>query len=515
VSRQQLRGWLAGSPKGINLDAVDAGRPVIGEQTLLLSEAQASADGSVTHRWRLREHATGWHTTLVVRAVDDAPTWVWLEVEHVPAPGTDKVLAHVPGLARLLLGALDGRDGLAALRPRPQLVRTEAHVDELIDVLCDPDRRLPAIVASPYPKESFEDWQQVIENATRYTAGLASTFVLAPDVVDQFNETFGGDTHWVAGGAVRTYLPIVDPADPTDAARHRVLSAQRLQADPRRAAALMAVLPRMIAVNTPLPSALARLPVAFRSSDEGTTASNLLDDGALDELLDEAGRNVEEANAEAAALQEQVFDLAVDLETAEDELARKTSQVLWLQRQLVQAGRPADAYGFADAQATVLPTSFSELIDRLGELPHIEFTGDPAKALDLDQHLTGSTWAQVAWNGLLALNDFAAACADGKFDGNFAAWCARTPQGAHGFPVGKLGSAERQTVRTMPKMREPRVLPVPPAVHPSGRVFMGEHLKLSRYRTVAPRLHYYRDARATGKVYVGYIGRHLPNTKTN
>ncbi len=59
------------------------------------------------------------------------------------------------------------------------------------------------------------------------------------------------------------------------------------------------------------------------------------------------------------------------------------------------------------------------------------------------------------------------------------------------------------------------MLPVPESAHPGGRVFMSEHLKLGQYRSVAPRLHFFHDGRNTGKVYVGYIGRHLPNTKTN
>ena len=31
----------------------------------------------------------------------------------------------------------------------------------------------------------------------------------------------------------------------------------------------------------------------------------------------------------------------------------------------------------------------------------------------------------------------------------------------------------------------------------------------------APRMHYYPDTERTHKVYIGYIGRHLTNTKTN
>jgi hypothetical protein len=311
---------------------------------------------------------------------------------------------------------------------------------------------------------------------------------------------------------MRTYLPLVDPADRADAARHRMLSPQRLQADPERAASVLSMLPRMLAVNIALPPALDHLPVALWSTDDGTTSN--ADNTTLEELLEEAGRGVAEANKAKAELQEQVLDLSVDLEGAQEELAKKSSQVVWLQRRLIHAGREKDAYGFVAAESSLPPRSFDELIRRLGELPNVEFTGDPDKALDLDQYLPSSPWAQVAWSGLVALNDFASASAGGSFEGNFAIWCDNTPEGAHGFLPGKLAVAERVTVRTQPKLREPRMLPVPVEVNAQGSVFMGEHLKLGKYRTVAPRLHYFFDGN-TKKVYVGYIGRHLPNTKTN
>jgi hypothetical protein len=44
---------------------------------------------------------------------------------------------------------------------------------------------------------------------------------------------------------------------------------------------------------------------------------------------------------------------------------------------------------------------------------------------------------------------------------------------------------------------------------------MGAHFKIARKGLISPRMHYYDDAGQTGKVYVGYIGKHLPNTHTN
>jgi hypothetical protein len=52
-------------------------------------------------------------------------------------------------------------------------------------------------------------------------------------------------------------------------------------------------------------------------------------------------------------------------------------------------------------------------------------------------------------------------------------------------------------------------------VDPSGEVFMDAHFKIAQFRLISPRMHYYDDNSRSGKVYVGYIGCHLPTKKTN
>jgi hypothetical protein len=43
---------------------------------------------------------------------------------------------------------------------------------------------------------------------------------------------------------------------------------------------------------------------------------------------------------------------------------------------------------------------------------------------------------------------------------------------------------------------------------------MPAHFKAGQENTFAPRVHYFDDTDQTGKIYIGYIGRHLMNTKT-
>ena len=51
-------------------------------------------------------------------------------------------------------------------------------------------------------------------------------------------------------------------------------------------------------------------------------------------------------------------------------------------------------------------------------------------------------------------------------------------------------------------------------VNACGKVFMGAHLRIGGGGT-APRLHYFDDCSGTGKIYIGYMGLHLRNTRTN
>ena len=73
---------------------------------------------------------------------------------------------------------------------------------------------------------------------------------------------------------------------------------------------------------------------------------------------------------------------------------------------------------------------------------------------------------------------------------------------------------ESETVRTKPKWRQERVFRVPLEVDPDGRVFMGAHITIgaSANGRINPRLYFLDAVLKTGRIYVGYIGRHLTNT---
>ncbi|MFE0455456.1 hypothetical protein ACFW2D_30145 [Streptomyces sp. NPDC058914] len=115
----------------------------------------------------------------MIRQIEDGPTRVQLDVEHLPDnPEAVPVPARTPRLARGLLEVLDARDGLADVTPEPQVVEAE-DVDAVIDELCDETRRLPVVVASTPYGADFDAWLEgTVDPLVRPLAGLAILYVL-------------------------------------------------------------------------------------------------------------------------------------------------------------------------------------------------------------------------------------------------------------------------------------------------------------------------------------------------
>ncbi|MED7954878.1 hypothetical protein [Streptomyces sp. BE303] len=529
-------------------------------------------------RRRLRTpapHGTG-QLTLTVATGPAGPTWVRLEAEtHTTDSGVrTPCRVPVPELARTLLPLLDAADGPVAVQTVPRVL-TVTGVDDLIDELCDPDRRMPTVVASVPVGHSVGEWMaEVVGPLSDQLPGLATVYVLDPGARTRFNVAL--EHHAVYGGAVRTYLPEVDPASRQDGARHPVLARRRIEEDLRRAAGLLAREPRRIAAELPLPPVLAAVPVlrvvpssprpATRSRTENQAPASYSDPAPTGSPGHPAGSPAGTssdraaagpdavAGAESAALaHEERQDLA-EQQARADELERVRHS---LRRERRRAGRgrapsgrlctfptiPGGAAGPAPVAAgagsptsrgcpppapagagrrsgrraapTDTPATFTELMARLGEFPLLTFTGDQKAAIALDElRCTGTGWARLTWDGLTALQEYAEAAVRGRAGGDFKQWCERTPAGCHRFPPRKAVRGESRTVFSHTKWKRERMLPVPECVDASRRAFMGAHLRIGGGRT-APRLHYLDDCSGSGRIYVGYIGLHLTNTRTN
>jgi len=527
AARDEMRAWLRS--KAYDLEAFDRGAARVGQGAMLLHSAANSADGSQTERWQLRETRDygAWISSLTVHApaeaAGNAASWFWVEIEFAPGnPGSERAgstLAGVPRLERGLLSAVPAFDSLAPLTDEPSVISRE-RADDLIDILCDPDRRLPAVVASAHPALGFEEWRTTISRVTRYLPGLASTYVLDPLGTQAFTEAIGR-THGVWGGALRTYLPDVDPAVADDALRHRVLSAARIAADPGRAAGIVSVLPRRLAAEAPLPAPLASVNRALLTRARATPAT-VDPEGLRSQVAQLASERdialnlAEEQEARANSMFAQRESALAELAEREQRVLYTESQIRALRRRLVAIGRAEDAFLPADEPAEP-PATFAELLEWMdADLPHVEFTGDTMVPLALDLSPESSTWVRSSWEALRALESYADARAASGFPGDFKTWCERPPADAYAIPPGKVARDESVTVRNNAKWRRQRVFPVPPEIDASRRMYMGAHVRIgaSAAGQISPRLYFHDATAQTGAVYVGYLGRHLPNTRT-
>ncbi|MFG2847957.1 hypothetical protein ACGF12_33030 [Kitasatospora sp. NPDC048296] len=475
--------------------------------------------------------------TLTVATGAEGRTWFRLEAEtHSTGSGVrTPCRVPVPELARTLLPLLDASDGPAAVHPVPRVI-TADEVDALIDELCDPERRLPTVVASVPVNLPLDRWvEDVVRPLCRQLPGLATAYVLDPGARTGFNVAL--EYHTVYGGAVRTYLPEVDPASRQDGARHPVLARGRIEQDLRRAAGLLAREPRRLAADQPLPPPLAAVPVLRVPPPQLRPAAD-------HPVVTSAGATVDTAADVAAELaefaREEQQDRAEQQARADElERVRRTLRLEHRDRGQTRDGHEGrlrtGARGLAGRHCTTpgsgpavgqrsaaqpfgwvgKPETFTDLMARLGEFPLLTFTGDQKAALALDGlQCAGAGWARLAWDGLTALQEYAEAAVRGAAGGDFKQWCEHTPDGCHRFPPRKAVRGESRTVFSHTKWKRERMLPVPEHVDASRRAFMGAHLRIGGGRT-APRLHYLDDCSGSGRIYVGYIGLHLTNTRTN
>jgi hypothetical protein len=167
--------------------------------------------------------------------------------------------------------------------------------------------------------------------------------------------------------------------------------------------------------------------------------------------------------------------------------------------------------------------SFAELLDAAeATLKHLTVTAEPAPAAILDHHPKAAAWRRKAWDALRTLDAYACARTTSLDAGqdpgpglSDVLAFARTGQPGSLISANIIALAESDTVTTNERLRQARTFRVDPRTNPTGRDYFGAHIALERFKSPAPRLHFLDDTDGTGLVYVGYLGAHLPTSKTN
>jgi hypothetical protein len=540
VAREQFALWL----QELGNQEVDLSP---GRRTLTEGVDLAVAEGPDTARFRLRNsgYPVRLMTTLTAHCEPNGAAWLWLEQEYeASATNVEPLKLRPPGLIRGILRRVNGHDGLAVLTEEPQRV-TAAGLDVLIDVLCDDEHQVPVVVASTHPWRNTAEWTEMTRDLTANLTGTAAVYVLDREATDLLDGMAAFEDHKVYGGAVRTYLPGVDPASPSDAARHRVLPQARIVESPGRAKMLLTVLPWQQARTRPLPEALRRIDAGGFESGTKTDVARLLQEpavvahadpvaeglmlrlsAALQEALSRIGhyeQQLRDANARRRVAEDQAYEAErqaekeiLDHDATRTELDSALDQVRWLQSELVGSGLVERAYAPVPSdQRTPQLLSVGELRHHVPRLRRVGVDADWEVAERLDESFKAATWAAKAWRALRALDDYAEARINGEFDRDFYAYCQEPPPGRTGISANVVAMTESDDTRGNRRFAAARQFTVPAEVNPEGKVHMWAHVKLDSTGRTAPRMHFYDDtAGPTGRIHVGYIGPHLPNKQS-
>lgn len=230
-----------------------------------------------------------------------------------------------------------------------------------------------------------------------------------------------------------------------------------------------------------------------------------------DSLLQEADREREDLQASLGSLRFELDDLQIEATESSATVEQAERRIRWLERRIRELGDPAVG---VDASLPEAPVSVAEVLELARtHLHHVVLGDTDQSAAELDLHAGSQMFAIKTWQALIALDAYAQARANGAFQNSFIAWCQAPPPGSAAISANAVASGESQTVDTNPDLWKTRVFRVPKQVNPSGEVYMPAHLRISKRTQPAPRLHFHDDAAGSGRVYVGYIGAHLPTAR--
>ncbi|MEV4252848.1 hypothetical protein AB0J52_06720 [Spirillospora sp. NPDC049652] len=180
------------------------------------------------------------------------------------------------------------------------------------------------------------------------------------------------------------------------------------------------------------------------------------------------------------------------------------------------ATAPNGAAGLTGLGQDPLPATFPALLELAARrFDLLEMTSvDLSAAAELDGYPHSAAWRRKTWDALATLHHYVRAHHDGHPVADLRTW---TRSGAPGTLISAslIATGEHDTVQADERLRSCRTFPVRPETDPSGMAFFGAHIRLGSGKPPAPRLHYLEDLAGAGIIYIGWVGPHLPNRRTN
>lgn len=188
------------------------------------------------------------------------------------------------------------------------------------------------------------------------------------------------------------------------------------------------------------------------------------------------------------------------------------------------SGEPASASGPASGLTSRLGAAenFADLFTRMEHAsPLVICTADPQFARVLDDHPRAPAWCRRAVDAVDTLIAYAIARADSRNHSRRAGphlADLRTfvrAGGPHVRITARSIALDEMLVAGTPRFAERRTFRVPHDVHPDGKASMYAHIRIGGSKPPAPRLHFLDDTNKSGLIVIGYLGPHLPTSKTN
>lgn len=240
-----------------------------------------------------------------------------------------------------------------------------------------------------------------------------------------------------------------------------------------------------------------------------------------------ATEQIEEVVGENESLRREVEELRAvidsdDLESAifADDIRRLGHENQRLKRQL----REARIFYVSDVMSVDWepPADIEELITRItaGQGQHrafdrVRFTGKLDTVLDVGRRDPYGKYARDFWDYVRVLFEYAELRVAGGFAGNVHMYLSDDTADGHKCNPQRHAGRESDSVLANAQWRAERVHAVPTDVDSTGMALMDAHFKPTHRDMFAPRMHYFDDTNNTGRIYIGYIGKHLTTTLTS
>jgi hypothetical protein len=556
-----IDGWL--KDKNLPIPAKNGNVTKSGKK---VSHFESQTDAWASSRWQVDEEwdYPNWYDgekepnrhglTSITLIRDSIKLWVWVEVDspilaynvaYKDEPVVEPQFAATPKVLRDLISTLELSDGSVPVFGADAIhITSQSHLQSLFSAISDSTRISTLMVTAPAFGESIIEWETKLKPLVATTAGISNLVVVHSDLIGNFNNVVGRDL-LTPRGSIRSFLPGAIFGDKADSFRHKLLSAKSLEAKPiDKTARLLNRISRARINNLKLPRTFLEVDAALiklsrfslvisnvelekkivgLSEDSTPELTNMVQElitekRELEELAELYARENSELKSEVNDLRElEGLLLASDAITFDNEqqISSLLDEVARLRQLLASQGRVEEAYApSAQSEISIFPETFEELISRMNEFEFLEFRGDRESAFQLDEHPGIQSAIPKAWNTLRTLESYSRFKSEGKFSGSLMNWVENSSHG--GFVQGpSIKPNESETVLSNRRLRELREIRVPIDVDPTGVVVTKMHVALQTAQSNYPRMYFYDASGKNGMVYIGYLGEHLENTRTN